>query len=141
MYNIKKNITIDAPADKIFTALTTSEEIIKYFPLKHVSSRWQVGEEVLYHGEAGGAEFTDFGIIEVLDKPIKYGYRYWSDNHGTTRTAENYLSITYVLSEHGKGTMVEVTQSNIQTKALYDLMQGQVWDYLLSSLKSYIEKQ
>ena len=124
---------------RIFTALTSSQEIPNYFPLKKVKSTWQQGSEVLYQGEVNGVPFTDFGIIEKLASPSVYIYRYWSNNHGTDRTPENHLTISYNLSESQEGSELNVIHSNIKSVELYELMDTQVWDYLLHSLKEYVE--
>ncbi|WP_206018670.1 SRPBCC domain-containing protein [Rubritalea profundi] len=96
---------------------------------------------MLYHGEIYGNKFTDFGVIEKLYRPHVYSYRYWSDNHGTERVDENYLTITYRLESITGGTLLKVNQTNIKSPELYELMDSQVWSYLLSSLKQYIEPQ
>ncbi len=75
--------------ERVFSALTSSVEIPQFYPLKSVESTWTVGGEVLYKGEVEGAPFTDYGVIEQLESPSVYRYRYWSDNHGTQRMAEN----------------------------------------------------
>jgi uncharacterized protein YndB with AHSA1/START domain len=136
---IKKYIKIKAPMNRVYSALTSSEEIPSYFPLNEVKSTWQQGSEVLYQGEINGIPFTDFGVIEKLESPSSYAYRYWSDNHGTERTPENHLTISYSLSECSEGTELTVVQSNIKSDELYELMDKQVWDYLLNSLKVYVE--
>lgn len=130
---------LKAPIEKVFSALTDNEEITKYFPLNSVESTWEVGSEVLYKGEVNGSPFTDYGIIEKLTFPIEYQYRYWSDNHGTERTEENHLTINYGLEKADEGTMLTVKQSNIKSAEMYELMNSQVWDFLLASLKQHIE--
>lgn len=137
---IEKVIQIAAPIEAVFSSLTNSEKIPQYFPLKSVESDWHVGSEVLYKGEINGSPFTDFGVIEKLSYPTSYSYRYWSDNHGTERTDENHLSISYSLEKSTEGTLLKVKQSNIKSAELYELMNDQVWDFLLESLKEYIEE-
>lgn len=83
--------------------------------------------------------FTDYGVIEKLVFPNIYQYRYWSDNHGTERLEENFLTISYLLEESLMGTRLVVTQSNLKSPEMYELMSGQVWDFLLDSFKQYIE--
>lgn len=138
-YTIEKDIIVNAPIEAVFSSLTNSEEIVKYFPLKAVESDWAEGKEVLYRGEVNGSPFTDYGVIEKLTPHSIYRYRYWSDNHGTERTEDNHLVIEYTLSELLEGTSVHVTQSNIRSKELYEIMISQVWDYLLGSFKQYME--
>ena len=139
MYEIEKIIEINAPKRRVFEALTTCREIPKYFPLKEVVSTWEVGSEVLYKGEVNGSPFIDHGTIETLERPSLYSYRYWSDNHGTERTPENHLVISYSLSETPVGTELKLVQSNIRSEELYKLMETQVWDFLLGSLKQHLE--
>jgi len=139
VFEIIKVIRIHAPNSRVFSALTSSEEIPTFYPLEKVDSKWELGSEVLYKGEINGAAFTDFGVIEKLESPKVYAYRYWSDNHGTERTPENYLTISYVLTECPNGTELTVTQSNIKSAGMYELMESQVWDYLLGSLKKFVE--
>ena len=138
-FNIHKEITIYASPETVFDALTQSGQIVRYFPLKEVISEWRPGEEVLYKGEVEGVPFTDHGIIQTLVRPHQYSYQYWSDNHGTERLPENYLTITYTLSLTDNGTLLKLEQCNIPTESLYKLMDEGVWDYLLNELKQYIE--
>lgn len=137
---IRKEIRIAAPVERVFSALTSSEEIPRYFPLKSVDSNWAVGGDVLYRGEVNGVPFTDFGVIEALSPPSEYRYRYWSDNHGTERRPENHLTIGYRLRASAEGTLLVVEQSNIRSTELYELMNGQVWEFLLGALKEYVEE-
>lgn len=139
VFTIEKTIELKAPIESVFLALTNSEEIPKYFPLKSVESTWEVGCKVLYKGEVNGNPFTDYGVIEKLSFPNSYQYRYWSDNHGTERTEENHLTISYSLEKSSEGTWLSVKQSNIKSPELYELMNGRVWDLLLGSFKEYIE--
>ena len=138
---IEKEIMINSPIEDVFSSLTDSEEIVKFFPLKSVKSEWEEGKEVLYKGEVNGVPFTDYGVIEKLSSPSIYRYRYWSDNHGTERTEENHLVIEYALSSYSEGTSVRVTQSNIKSKELYEMMENRVWDFLLDSFKQYLESR
>ena len=139
--SIKKEIMIDASPESVFDALTNSKEIVKYFPLKEVISDWSPGGEVLYKGELDGKDFTDYGVIRTLSRPHRYEYSYWSDNHGTERTPENHLSISYDLSPAGEGTKLNLEQNNIQSEEMFKQMDTMVWDYLRGSLKSYIEAE
>ena len=140
-YSLKKSIIVNAPSDRVYRALTNSVEITKYYPLNSVESTWEVGGEVLYCGDLDGAPFTDYGIIESLEPGRLYAYRYWSNNHDTHRSDENYVIIQYQLESLGDSTRVTVLQSNIKTRYLFEAMDDHVWDYLLSGLKHYVETE
>jgi len=139
MLTIEKKIVINATQNTIYQALTDSEKIIQFFPLKQVVSDWLVGEPVLYKGEINAQPFTDFGVIELLEVNKKYQYRYWSDNHGTSNIPENYLTICYELKKINESTELSVLQTNLPSKQMQQVMDELVWPQLLSSLKAYVE--
>ena len=139
-YTVEKTIAIAASVDKVYEALTNSDLVIQYYPLEEVVSDWQVGSEFIAKGSIDGQNFTDYGKIDRLVKNKEFQYTYWSTNHGTQRTPENYLSISYTLSETDKGTVLNLSQRNIKSEQMYSQMQ-QVWDFLLSSLKSFVEQK
>lgn len=137
-FTIEKSIYIDASPDAVFHALTSSMDIVRYFPLRKVTSEWEVGGEILLEGEADGAAFRDYGVIEAMSKPNQFKYSYWSDNHGTERTPENYLTIDYRLEPNQRGTTLNLKQGNLRAREMFLAMDA-VWDHLLSSLAKYVE--
>jgi len=138
-FSIEKEIIINSSPEDVFEMLTNSDEIIKYYPLNEVISEWKVGSEVLYKGEVNNNKFTDYGVINVISRPIQYMYTYWSDNHGTENTPENQITISYNLTNIENGTKLELTQTNLRSKELFEMMNLTVWPYLLNSMKTYIE--
>ena len=139
-YTIDKTIAIAAPVDKVYEALTTSELVVQYYPVSEVISDWQVGSEIIGKGSIDGQSFTDYGKIDRLVKNKEFQYTYWSTNHGTERTPENYLTISYTLSKTDKGTVLNLSQRNIKSEQTYSQMLL-VWDFLLSSLKNFVEQE
>lgn len=137
-FTIEKSIYIDANPEAVFDALTSSMDIVRFFPLKRVTSEWKVGGEILLDGEVGGAAFRDHGVIEAMSRPHHFRYSYWSDNHGTERTPENHLTIDYRLEPNQRGTTLNLRQSNLGTREMLLAMDA-VWDHLLSSLAKYVE--
>lgn len=138
--SLEVDIVVDADADAVYSALTNSEEIVKYYPVTRVESDWVVGGAVTYVGEVGGKPFMDHGVIEVLERPRCYRYSYWSDNHGTEHTSEDLVTVSYRIEETGAGTRVTVTQENLPSVALLDLMRDSVWPHLLDCLKRHVER-
>ncbi|MEM7707512.1 MAG: SRPBCC family protein [Pseudomonadota bacterium] len=136
---IDKRIDIAVPQDRVFAALTSSEEIPQYFPLSRVEADWAVGGGIKLFGEADGTPFVDHGVIEILTPPTVFQYRYWSDNHGTARQADNEVTIRYETSDRQGKTRLTVTQSNLPSLELRQMMEQQVWDFLLGALKQYLE--
>jgi uncharacterized protein YndB with AHSA1/START domain len=139
-FAIAKEILIDAPPGVLFDALTNSDKIIQYYPLKEVMSTWKVGDEIILKGTYGDKDFTDYGIIEVLSPDKQFQYRYWSDNHGTDRSPENYLTLCYTLDAIDGGTHLRLEHKNLQSEKMY-LEMLKAWDFLLSNLKNFVEKE
>lgn len=137
-FTVNKSIYISAKPEAVFDALTCSDDIIKYYPLKKVTSEWKVGGEVLLDGEINGKNFRDHGVIQVLSRPAQFSYSYWSTNQGAEMAPENHLTIVYRLSPKEQGTHLDVEQSNIMTEDVLKMM-GPIWDSLLGSLKDYVE--
>lgn len=137
-FTVNKSLYISAKPEAVFDALTCSDDIIKYYPLKKVTSEWKVGGEVLLDGEINGKSFRDHGVIQALSRPTQFSYSYWSTNQGTERTPENDLTISYRLSPKEQGTQLDVEQSNIRSEEIFKMM-GSIWDSLLNSLKNYVE--
>ncbi|BBA33869.1 activator of Hsp90 ATPase 1 family protein [Methylocaldum marinum] len=139
-FTIKKSIHIHAKPEAVFDALTRSEDIVKYFPLKRVTSEWNEGSEILLTGENNGNEFRDYGVILNLSRPGRFRYSYWSDNHGTERTPENHLTIDYRLSPEPDGTRLDLEQNNLRSEEMATWMDA-IWDALLDSLKAFVEQR
>ena len=135
---IKKSIVINATAERVFDALTTSAEIVRYYPLEKVTSSWEVGRELRMEGTAEGNKFEDVGMIRRLDRPSCFKYSYWNENHGTENLPENHLTIRYEISKTDAGCRLDVTQTNLPSKSYRDVMEP-AWDFLLESLKKYVE--
>jgi uncharacterized protein YndB with AHSA1/START domain len=135
---IVKAITVDADPARVFAALTTPAEIVRYFPYREVESSGREGGAITFRGEIGGQPFTDHGEITTWRPGHEFAYRYWSDNHGTPRTAEHHLTIRYLLSPVPPGgTRVEVEHSNVPAGAYADVMEG-AWDGLLRLLATHL---
>lgn len=139
-FSIHKTLLINASPSAVFDALTNSDKIIQYYPLKEVVSTWEVGCEILLKGSNERKDFVDYGEIEILAINKQFQYRYWSDNHGTSRTLENYLTICYTLHEVDDGTHLVLEHKNLKSEKMYSEMLS-VWNFLLSNLKDFVEKQ
>ena len=137
---IKKEIFISKNPKCIFQLLTTSDEILNYYPLNSIESNWKKGSEIILKGGEDEHEFTDYGIIDNLIENMEIQYSYWSDNHGTKRIPENYLTICYKLTEEEHGTKLILEHSNFKSLEMYRQME-EVWNFLLSNLKEYAESK
>lgn len=134
---IEKQVEVAVSPAAVFEALTVPSRIKEIFPLDEVEIQPRVGGQIAFRGKAGGAAFLDVGRIEHFDPPNLFQYRYWSDNHGTSRSSECVLR--YELAEApGGGTIVRVIHSDLPGEDYRSAMDG-AWNDLLAALRSALE--
>lgn len=138
-FSIEKSLFIGVSPSILFETLTNSDKIVQYYPLKEVISDWEVDSEIIFKGINDGKSFIDYGKIDILIPNQKFQYTYWSDNHGTERTTQNHLTICYTLSEANNGTILKLKHKNFKSEEMYSGML-KAWDFLLSNLKNFVEK-
>jgi len=136
-FTIKKSVYIGAGPEAVYDALTSSDAMVRYLPIKKVTSEWKVGGELLLDGEIDGTQFRDHGLIEILSRPTHFQYTYWSTNHGTARLPENQSTISYRLSPKHGGTQLDLEHSRL--RAEQKRIMTTVWEALLGSLRKYVE--
>lgn len=137
-FKIQKDIELRASLHDVWQALVTPERIRQYLLGATVETTWKVGAPIRYYGNFNGISFNDCGIIDRLEEYKLFRYSYWSANHGTTNSPENYVTISYQLSEIPNGVKLEVFQTNYQSEVLANGM-NTFWDIILKKLKTYVE--
>lgn len=134
----KVSIDINASAIKVWEALTTPELIKEYFFGTDAISDWKVGSSIIFKGEWQGKTYEDKGtILEVVPgKLLKYTY--WSSLSGLQDDQENYLDITYELTESNDSTILTITQENIPDENTKEHTEDN-WKKVLTDLKNLLE--
>lgn len=135
---LSTTITVDAPAEKVWQALTDPEMIKQYFFGTRVDTDWKAGNPITWTGEWQGNAYQDKGkIVDVA--PGKYvKYTYWSSMSGKEDAPEHYANITYRLKEIDGQTELEVTQDNFPDEAAKDHSEKS-WQILLGGLKKLVD--
>jgi uncharacterized protein YndB with AHSA1/START domain len=134
----KATIKINAPASKVWEALTKPELIKKYFFGTEAISDWKVGSPILFKGIWEGKEYMDKGIILRSEREKLFEYTYLSSFSGLEDVPENYATITYKLVPENSGTKLTVTQDNIATEETKQHSE-QNWSSVLNALKELLE--
>lgn len=137
-YTAETKVSIDAPADKVWKALTTPELIAKYMFGTKVSTDWKEGSAITYEGEYDGKEYQDKGTIKKLEPNKVFASTYWSSMSGKEDLPDNYNLVTYTLEEGHNKTIVTLAQDNIATdqERLHTLTN---WNGVLAELKKVVE--
>jgi len=134
----KETIEINAPASKVWDALTKPEIIKQYFFGTNTDTTWKPGSPVRFYGEWEGKSYEDKGTVLEVDEKKMLKYTYWSSMSGIEDKPENYVTITYTLSGKDGKTILTITQENIpdeKTRA----HSSENWKKVMQGLKKLVE--
>jgi uncharacterized protein YndB with AHSA1/START domain len=120
--------TINAPASKVWEALTKPELIKQYLFDTEVISDWKVGSPIVYRGEWQGKPFEDKSLVST----------HWSPLSGVPDSPENYHTVAYQLSERDGKTEVTITQDNNASEQEKSHSE-QNWNQVLDGMKKLLE--
>ncbi len=134
----KATTTINAPATRVWDALTQPEQIKLYLFGTQVTTDWRVGSPIVYEGVWEGKAYKDKGKVLLVEPGKLLVSTFWSALSGLPDVPENYQTVRYELSPEGSGTRVSVTQDNNATQADAD-HSAQNWKMVLDAMKKTIE--
>lgn len=138
-FTSKASIEINAPASKVWEALTNPEMIKQYLFGTDAKSDWKVGSPITYTGTWEGKTYEDKGtILELIPNKLLVS-TYWSSMSGTPDVPESYQKVSYELSGDGDKTTLTITQENAKDQKSAD-HSGENWKMVLGKLKEVVEK-
>ena len=143
---IQNSIQIQASAGKVWDALTNPEQTKKYMFGCETVSDWKVGSSLLWNGIYEGKAMTFVkGLIKEIEPSRLLVYTTIDPNGDIADIPENYLTVTYQLSESAGATTLTVSQGDYATVAdgekryRESMAAGVGWDPILQAIKSLIE--
>ena len=136
---IKKSISISAPIEKVWDALTNPALTPKYMYGCAIESGWKVGDEVLW--KIDGKVIVK-GYVVQMDPGKHLEYTTFDPNMGLKDIPANNINVTYTLTSQEGSTLLEVTQGDFAKadngkKRYEDSVGG--WDQVLQALKELAE--
>jgi uncharacterized protein YndB with AHSA1/START domain len=134
----KAAITINAPAAKVWDALTKPDLIKQYLFGTEVTTDWKVGSPITYKGVWNGKAYEDKGKVLQNEKGKLLVSTFWSSLSGLTDVPENYNTVRYELSAEGKGTRLTITQDNNSSQENANHSE-QNWNMVLEGIKKLLE--
>jgi uncharacterized protein YndB with AHSA1/START domain len=137
-FTSKSTIAINAPASKVWDALTKPELIKQYLFGTEVTTDWRVGSPITYKGEWEGKTYEDKGKVLQIEKGKLLVSTFWSSLSALADIPENYKTVRYELSADNKGTRLTITQDNNNSQEEAD-HSGQNWKMVLEGIKKLIE--
>lgn len=132
-------ITVHAPAKKVWAALTQPPLIKKYMMGADVKSDWKVGSPLVYTGEYEGKAFEEKGVIQQIEPEHILQATHFSASSGKEDIPENYSLVTWKLDSSEKDkTVVTVSQDNLKTEKAVAGSKSN-WKAVLEGLKKTAE--
>jgi uncharacterized protein YndB with AHSA1/START domain len=145
---VTSTITIRASADKVWDALTNPAQTKKYMFGCEALSDWKVGSPLIWKGNFDGVELVAVKGTILKIQPGKFlAYTTIDPNNPSMPDLpENYLTVTYDLSEEGGQTILTATQGDYNTvgdgeNRYRDTVDGGGWTPILVEIKKLVEAE
>jgi uncharacterized protein YndB with AHSA1/START domain len=135
---LKKSVTIEAPIDAVWAALTTPALIKQWFFGVDTETDWKVGSPIVHRGIYQGKPYLDKGKITRFEPPHVLAHTHWSEGSGKPDDPANYERVTWELAERDGGTTVMVSEQNLPSQKAKE-MSAKSWDAALGQLKKAAE--
>ena len=143
---INSEIMINAPATKVWDALTKSEWTKQYMFGCEAISDWQPGSTLIWKGNFDGVEMIAVkGQVVSIQPTQTLVYTVIDPNNpAIPDVPENYLTVTCQLTEHDGNTHLSVTQGDYSKVAEGESrykhsVDGGGWDPILVQIKQLLE--
>ena len=132
-------IEIDAPAKRVWAALTDPEQIEQYMFGSRVVTDWKPGSPITWKGEYEGKAFEDRGEIVEIEPRRRLKMTHFSPLSGAADAPENYHTLLYELEERDATTRVSLSQDN-NASAEEAGHSRDNWAAMLQGLKQVVER-
>jgi uncharacterized protein YndB with AHSA1/START domain len=145
---VKNSIVINAKALNVWDALVNPEQTKKYMFGCETVSDWIIGSPLLWKASYEGKEMVFVkGIIKDIQPNKMLKYTVIDPNAAMPDIPENYLNVTYELSEQGDETVLTVSQDGFEEAAdgekrykdVYN--DGEGWTPILVQIKKLLESK
>jgi uncharacterized protein YndB with AHSA1/START domain len=130
--------TINAPASRVWEALTDPAQIKEYMFGTDVVTDWQVGSPIVWQGEWKGKPYQDKGKIVEIEPEKLLHVTHYSPLSGVPDAPENYHNVRYTLSPENGGTRVNINQDKNASEQEQKESAG-MWQTALDGIKKFIE--
>ena len=134
----KSAIHINAPRARVWEALTTPDQIKRWFFGVDTLTDWKVGSPLIHTGVWQGRPYEDKGAILQFSPPGLLEHTHWSTLSGLPDQPENYQRVTWALVEQDGGTDLTVSEVNLPSESAKALSEKS-WPMVMGNLKAMLE--
>jgi uncharacterized protein YndB with AHSA1/START domain len=132
---VKRELAIRAPRDRVWAALTQPDELVRWFPTKRAEIDARPGGDALFEWE----ESMDEAVVDVVEPPSRLVFR-WRPA-GLVRP---HTTVSFTLEEIPGGTRLTLVESGFASLPDQIAQQSQEgndagWAEELRELQAYLE--
>ncbi len=145
---VKSRITINAPATRVWDALTNPQQTKKYMFGCEAISDYQIGSPLTWECIFDGKHIVAVtGHIKAVDQHKHLAYTTFDPNSKMEDIPVNYLTVTYTLTEQDNQTVLDVTQGDYSIVADGERRYaetyngGEGWNPILNEIKKLVESE
>ena len=105
-------VIIDAPASRVWKALTKPELVKQWQYGTDLSTDWQMGSPITFRNEWEGTIYEQKGTILEIEPNKLMKYTLFAPRPGLEDKPENYFTMTYSLEEADGKTILTIIQDD-----------------------------
>jgi uncharacterized protein YndB with AHSA1/START domain len=141
MHTTTSQILINAPANKVWEALTNPALVKQWQYGSNVITDWNVGSPIRFRSEWEGTVYEQWGtVLEVTPhKLIKYSL--FAPQPDVEDKPENYFTMIYQLEDQDGGTMLSIIQEDPRESTADRSDDDEGGKAVLEALKNLVEAQ
>jgi len=132
-------VKINAPAKKVWLALTNPGLVKQWQYGSDLQTTWEVGTSIVFRNDWNGQVFEQKGAVLEFTPESRLKYSLFFPRPGLQDIPENYFFMTYELAESGGTTSLLVRQENPLPSPPDESSGGDDGPDVLSVLKELVE--
>ena len=105
-------VIIDAPASRVWKALTKPELVKQWQYGTDLSTDWQIGSPITFRNKWEGTIYEQKGTILEIEPNKLMKYTLFAPRPGLEDKPENYFTMTYSLEEADGKTILTIIQDD-----------------------------
>ena len=133
---IEREITIDAPVDRVWATLTSAEHLGKWFGDAGAEIDLKPGGSIVLRFKEFGAVL---GRVEKVESPHTFTYR-WGNGPGQDPSGSNATLVEFSLSPEGSGTKLRVVESGFLSLGIPDDKKSNAYEEHVGGWKSELDE-
>ncbi len=140
---VNNSLSLKAPVEKVWEALTQSDKVAQYMFGSMVQSSWEAGAPIEYYVEKDGEKkVVAKGKIVKIEKPKILEHTLFPAQSKIDDKPENYITVAYSLQENDEGCTLEISQKgflSVEEGASRYRETKHGWKIVLPKLKKLVE--